>query len=77
MNKDLKPLLIVGGFWLALFFFVAAGYSGNLGFTAVTGNAVNEDGSVTPLGIQTIAILILFFTNLVTLFFLVRAIAKK
>lgn len=77
MNPKVKPFLIVGVFWLALFFFVIAGYSGSLGFTAITGNVVNEDGSPTSLGAQAMAILILFFTNIVTLFFLIRVMVTK
>lgn len=76
MDKKIKPFVIVGAFWLALFLFVVAGYSGSFG-TAITGFAVKENGAATPIGMQSVAILFLFFTNLVTLFFLVREIAKK
>ena len=75
MNPKLKPFLIVGVFWFALFIFVIAGYSGTFGNT-ITGYAVSENGETTPIGLQGIAILMLFFTNLVTLFFLVREIGK-
>jgi hypothetical protein len=75
MNQKLKPFLVVGVFWLALFLFVIAGYSGDFG-SVMTGFAVSENGKASPVGLQSIAILFLFFTNLVTLFFLVREIAK-
>jgi len=78
MNKKLKPFLIVGVFWLALFFFVIAGYSG--GFGSITGFAVKDVSSPAAnqaFGLQSVAILLLFFTNIVTLFFLVREMAEK
>lgn len=77
MNRKVRPFIVIGAFWLALFFFVIAGYAGNFGLITITGNAVNESGSTTPLGAQAIAILILFFTNIVTIFFLVREMANK
>ena len=77
MNRKVKPFVIVGVFWLALFFFVIAGYSGSFGFETITGYAVSENGSTTPLGAQAVAILILFFTNIVTMFFLIREMANK
>jgi ABC-type dipeptide/oligopeptide/nickel transport system permease component len=80
MNKKLKPFMIVGIFWLALFFFVIVGYSSGIGLTPITGFAVSEGNkeiAVEALGVQSIAILILFFTNIVTMFFLVREIVKK
>ena len=77
MEKQLKPFLIIGGFWLALFLFVVAGYSGSFGITEITGNVINEKGSTTPIGAQALIIIILFFTNITTLFFLAREIANK
>ena len=77
MDKKVKPFIIVGAFWLALFLFIMAGYSGSFGFNAVTGFAVNENGASTPLGAQAIAILVLFFTNIVTMFFLIRTLINK
>jgi hypothetical protein len=76
MNRKIRPFLIVGAFWFILFVFVIAGYSGNIG-QGITGYAVYEDGKMTPMGGQSLAIVVLFFTNLVTLFFLVREIAKE
>lgn len=76
MDSKIKPFLVVGVFWFALFLFVIAGYSGSFG-TTITGFAVKENGSATSIGVQSVAILFLFFTNLVTLFFLVREIASK
>ncbi len=75
--KKAKPFIIVGAFWFALFIFIIGAFSGSFGFDAITGYAVKEDGTPTPLGIQSIAILILFFTNIVTLFFLTREIILK
>ena len=77
MNKKVKPFIIVISFWFVLFIFVIASYSGSFGFGDVTGLAVAKDGSPTPLGVQSIAILVLFFTNLVTLFFLIREMTKS
>ena len=77
MNHRVKPFLIVGVFWVALFMFVLAGYSGTYGLSGITGFAVNEQGAATPLGYQSMAIIILFFTNILTLFFYVREIATK
>ena len=77
MKSKVKPFVIVGAFWLALFFFVMAGYSGSFGLTAITGNVVKESGATTPLGAQAMAIMILFFTNIVTMFFLVREMSSK
>jgi hypothetical protein len=76
MNPKLKPFLIVGGFWFLLFLFVMAGYSGDFG-SAVTGYAIyNKDGSASPMGLQSVIILVLFFTNLISMFFLVREMTK-
>ncbi len=75
MNKRAKPFLIVGAFWLALFLFVMAGYSGSLGVNDITGFAVAQDGRPTSVGLQAMIIVILFFTNLLTLFFYIREIA--
>jgi len=72
-----KPFIIVGVFWMAIFLFVVAGYSGSFGVSLITGSAINESGQATPVGLQGIMILILFFTNIVTLFFLIRTHAKK
>ena len=68
----IKPFLIIGAFWLALFLIVVANFSGNLGVSALTGYAVNENGTATPIGVQGIMLLVLFFTNIVTLYFLAR-----
>ena len=76
MDKKLKPFVIVGIFWIALFLFVIAGYSGSLD-SSITGFAVSDASAAPPLNMQGIAILLLFFTNLVTLFFLVREVANK
>lgn len=76
MNKHAKPFMIVAAFWFALFFFVLAGYSGSFG--SITGFAVsNAQEAAFPLGLQSIIILVLFFTNLVTIFFLVREMGEK
>jgi len=48
-----------------------AAFGGNFGFQGVTGFAVRE-GSMTDSGLQGFLIITLFFTNLVTMFFLVR-----
>lgn len=72
-----KPFIVVGVFWLAIFLFVVAGYSGSFGISLITGSAVNESGQATSVGLQGLMILILFFTNIVTLFFLIRVMAKK
>jgi hypothetical protein len=77
MDGRAKPLLIITGIWFGLFIFVIAGYSGNLGISAITGNVVNESGTMTGVGVQSLIIVVLFFTNLVTLFFLTREIAGK
>lgn len=72
------PLVIALAFWVAGFLFVLAGFSGSLGFLGVTGNVVaNENGVTVSSGAQNIAILILFFSNIVTLFFLIRALSNK
>ncbi|MCK5283655.1 MAG: hypothetical protein KAK00_09705 [Nanoarchaeota archaeon] len=76
-NKKIGPFVVILVFWVALFLFVMAGYSGSLGIETITGFAVMEDGTPTPMGAQSIAILILFFTNLVTMFFLIRERAVK
>ena len=77
MNRKVRPFVVIGAFWLVLFFFVVAGYSGSFGMSPITGYAVNENGTATPLGVQAIAILVLFFTNIVTMFFLIREMAGK
>jgi hypothetical protein len=80
MNRKLKPYLIVGAFWFALFFFVIAGYSGALGPNIITGFAVAEPVTTDQgmaFSLQSLAILILLFTNIVTLFFLIREHAGK
>ena len=76
--KKAKPFVIVGVFWAALFLFVMAGYSG--GLTSITGFAVSNltsEGSNNLIEVQAIALVILFFTTLVTLFFLAREMANK
>ena len=75
--KEAKPYIVVGVFYAAIFLFLIAGYSGSLGFDVITGNAVAENGKATSVGIQGLMILVLFFTNLVTLFFLIREKAKR
>ncbi|MBD3164565.1 hypothetical protein GF323_05145 [Candidatus Woesearchaeota archaeon] len=75
MRDRIKPFLVVGVFWIVLFMFVLAGYSGSFG--SITGFAVNENPDSPVFGLQSLAILILFFTNIVTLFFLVREMAGK
>jgi hypothetical protein len=77
MNKDVRPFVIVFVFWVALFLFVAAGYSGSLGVDVITGYSVLEDGSASPFGVQSFIIMLLFFTNIVTMFFLLREKAKS
>lgn len=77
MDKRLTPLIVIGVFWLALFLFVTAGYSNSIGITTITGNVINANGTTTPVGAQSLVIVVLFFTNLVTIFFLIRAYAEK
>ncbi len=77
MNRNIRPFVIVGVFWVGLFLFVIAGYSGSLGIQGISGFAVKEDGSASALGVQSIAIMMLLFTNIVTMFFLIREKFEK
>ena len=70
MDKKAKPLIIVGAFWFAAFLFAVAGYSGS--FNAITGFAVSENPTPDAMNLQGLIIVVLFFTNLVTMFFLIR-----
>jgi len=72
----MSPLLIVLSFWGFGFFFVLGAFSGSWGFSGLTGYAI-FNGQATQLGAQSIAILILFFSNIVSIFFLVREMAKN
>ena len=76
MNKRVKGLVVALALWFFAFLFVIAGFSGGLGFEKVTGFAVSEGGSF-GMEAQSIAILLLLFTNLTTIFFLTRSVMNK
>ena len=75
--NDYKPLIIVGAFWFAIFVFMIAGFSGGFGVNLITGYAVDESGQATNVGLLGMMVLVLFFTNIITLFFLIRSHLKK
>ncbi|MBS3136570.1 hypothetical protein J4401_06480 [Candidatus Woesearchaeota archaeon] len=67
-----RPFVIVGVFWAALLLFLLSAYSVGTGVNLVTGYAAMDGWERSYSNMQSIAIIMLVFTNLVTIFFLAK-----